>query len=350
MTLRLLLGFLALAPVLLSAEAEVLRPKVVVVAMFEIGADTGDRPGELQLWVEREKLDRVIPLPATAHPVRANADGSVIAILTGVGNTNATATLMALGLDSRFDLRRSYWLVAGIAGVDPADASIGSAAWAEYVVEGDLAHEFDAREIPPDWPTGFVPLGKRQPYELPRGENRPGQVFHLDAGLVDWAYQLTVDTPLADSDALKALRARYTETPAALRPPFVLKGDAMASSTFWHGRQLNRWANEWLRYYTDGRANYVMTAMEDTGTLRALELLHGADRVDARRVLVLRTASNYDSQWAGASAVDSLNSEKPGHLSGLLPSIEAAHRVGSRVVHALVAGWSDYEHTLPGAR
>jgi purine nucleoside permease len=32
--------------------------KVVVVAMFELGADTGDAPGEYQFWVEREHLDQ----------------------------------------------------------------------------------------------------------------------------------------------------------------------------------------------------------------------------------------------------------------------------------------------------
>ena len=99
--------------------------------------------------------------------MRANADGSVIGIVTGVGNTNAAATIMALGLDPRFDLSRSYWLVAGIAGLDPADASVGSAVWADYVVEGDLGHEIDAREIPADWKTGYIPLRKKKPYELP---------------------------------------------------------------------------------------------------------------------------------------------------------------------------------------
>ncbi len=38
--------------------------KVVVVAMFEQGADTGDMPGELQYWVERDHLDTVYPLPS----------------------------------------------------------------------------------------------------------------------------------------------------------------------------------------------------------------------------------------------------------------------------------------------
>ena len=31
--------------------------KVAVVTMFELGNDTGDRPGELQYWVERKKLE-----------------------------------------------------------------------------------------------------------------------------------------------------------------------------------------------------------------------------------------------------------------------------------------------------
>lgn len=332
-----------------EAPAEPIRPRVVIVTMFEIGADTGDRPGELQLWVEREKLDRVIPLPAGGHPVRANADGSLIAIVTGMGNTNAATTIMALGLDPRFDLRRSYWLVAGIAGVDPADASLGSAAWAKFVVDGDLAHEIDAREIPAEWPTGRVPLSKRAPYELPRAEDRAGQVFELNAALADWAFALTKDTPLRDTDGMRELRIRYTETPAARTPPRVLLGDTLSSTTFWHGTQMNRWANEWMRYHTAGRASYVMTAMEDSGTLRALHKLAAAGRVDEHRALVLRTASNFDSPWPGATSVESFRNEEPGHLSGMLPAFEAAHAVGSRVAHALIDGWATFENEPPHA-
>lgn len=346
---RLLALALLLCPLAGHAEA-ILRPKVVVVAMFEIGADTGDRPGELQLWIEREKLDRVMPLPAAGHAVRTNADGSIVAVLTGVGNINAASTIMALGLDPRFDLRQSYWLIAGIAGVDPADASVGSAAWAKFVVDGDLAHELDAREIPADWPTGRVPLGKRAPYATPRLPDIHGHVFALNAALVDWAYSLTRDTPLPDSPALRQLRSRYTQHPAAQRPPTVLIGDAMATSTFWHGTRMNEWANEWVRYYTDGRGNYVMTAMEDSGTLRALQKIGAAGLADPQRVLVLRTASNYDSPWPGATSVESFKGEEPGQLSGLQPAVEAAHAVGSRVVHALIDGWADFQNTPPRPR
>lgn len=335
----------------LVARGEVVRPKVVVVAMFEIGKDTGDTPGEFQYWVEREKLDRVIPLPAAFHDVRANADGSVIGIVTGVGNSNAAATIMALGLDPRFDLTKSYWLIAGIAGIDPADGTVGSAAWAEYIVEGDLGHEIDAREIPADWPTGYIPLRKNRPYEPPHdpAKGAVGQVFRLEPGFVEWAFQLTKDTKLADNEAMKERRAAYKDQPKAQVPPFVMKGDNLASSTFWHGKLLNQWANEWVKYFTDGRGSYVTTAMEDTGTLLSLTNLTRAGKVDVKRVLVLRTASNFDMQPPGGSAAESLAGEKLGVYSGFLPSIEAAHAVGSQVVHALVADWDRFEKEIPKA-
>src|SRR5258708_1414810 len=136
--------------------------KVVVVTMFERGADTGDEPGEFQYWVEREKLDKVYAFPQGYHDLRMN-DKGVLAIVTGVGTAKAAASIMALGLDPRFDLKNAYWLVAGIAGIDPADASLGSAAWAEGVVDGDLAHEVDAREIPADCETRDVPPRRSTP-------------------------------------------------------------------------------------------------------------------------------------------------------------------------------------------
>ena len=344
----LALATVALATSALPARAaEVLRPKVVVVAMFEPGKDTGDTPGELQFWVEREKLDRVIPLPSAYHDVRANADGSVIAIVTGVGNTRAAATIMALGSDARFDFSKSYWLVAGIAGIDPADGTLGCAVWAEWVVNGDLGHEIDPREAPKDWATGYVPLRRNKPYELPRDTEDSSQVFHLDAGLVNWAYELTKNVKLPDTEGMAKRRAEFTGSPNAQRAPWVMKGDTLSSETFWHGALLNQWANEWVKYHTDGKGSYVTTAMEDTGTLQALTWLARAGKVDVRRALVLRTASNFDGPSPGMTAAESLFGEKLTAYSAYIPSLESAHRVGSVVVHELVKGWEHYEKELP---
>lgn len=344
-----LAGIVLATPVLTLAQgAGVIRPKVVVVTMFEAGDDTGDRPGEFQFWVEREKLTRAWPFPQGYRDLRTNADGSVLAVVTGVGTARSAATIMALGLDSRFDLSRSYWLVAGIAGVDPHDAPLGSAVWAEWIVDGDLGHEIDAREKPADWPTGYIPLRKKRPYELPVDRSE-GEAYRLDGKLVEWAYQLTKDTPLADTEAMQRRRALYRGFPNAQRPPFVLKGDNLAAATYWHGALLNQWANDWVKYYSDGTGEYVTTAMEDTGTLQSLTWLARAKRADVNRVLVLRTASNFDMQWPGGDAAESLSGEKlgPGY-SAYLPSLEAAHQVGSRVVHEIIRQWAKYEDTLPG--
>ncbi|AHF90608.1 purine nucleoside transporter [Opitutaceae bacterium TAV5] len=331
-----------------SAAEPPLKVAVVIVTMFEIGADTGDMPGEFQLWVEREKLDRVIPLPQAYHDVRANADGSVIGIVTGMGNTRSAASIMALGLDPRFDLSQAYWLVAGIAGIDPADGTLGSAVWAEWLVDADLGHEIDAREIPAGWKTGYLPFGRTEPYQQPRKDLNLGEAYRLDPGLVEWAYQLTKDTPLPDNEKIAARRAAYTGYPNAQRPPFVLKGDQLAGSTYWHGKLMNEWANDWVRYHTDGKGNYVTTAMEETGTLQSLTWLDRAGKVDVKRVLVLRTASNFDMQWPGGTAAESLASEKGDGYSGLIPALEAAWRVGSRVVHELLKNRDRYATELPG--
>jgi purine nucleoside permease len=318
--------------------------RIVVVTMFERGVDTGDEPGEFQYWVEREKLDRVYKFPQGNRDLRMNRQG-VLGVVTGVGTAKAAATIMALGLDPRFDLRNAYWLVAGISGIDPSRGSLGSAAWAEWVVDGDLSHEIDAREIPADWKTGYVPLRKSKPFELPRAPDE-GEAYHLNPALMEWAYQLTKDVKLDDSEAMRKRREQF-DSPNARRPPFVLKGDTLSSMTFWHGKLMNEWANEWVKYHTDGKGNYVTTAMEDTGTLQALTFLANAGRANRDRVMVLRTASNFDQQRPGISAAESLAETKIGQYSAYIPALEAAWRVGHVVVEEIAGNWKRYEHQAP---
>src|SRR5258708_20252097 len=123
MRLRILVSVATLFVALLAAKDRPDPIKVVVVSMFERGADTGDQPGELQYWVEREKLDRILPFPQGYHDLRMNGDG-VLSVLTGVGTAKAAAAIMALGLDPRFDLTKAYWLVAGLPGIDPPDRTL----------------------------------------------------------------------------------------------------------------------------------------------------------------------------------------------------------------------------------
>jgi len=332
-----------------ASPVKPIRVKVVVVAMFERGQDTGDVPGEYQLWVEREHLDQIFDLPAGYHHVRMNKDG-VLGMLTGVGTAKAAASVMALGLDPRFDLSKTYWIVAGIGGGNPATVSLGSAVWTDRVIDSDLAYEIDAREIPVDWPTGYVPMRRSTPYELPAGPDEDGEMFTLNPQLVAWALQLTKDVPLGDSDSIRKARGRFTGFPNALLPPFVTHGDALSGMTFWHGALMDQWANAWVKYFTGGQGNFVVSAMEDTGTLQALTFLSRASRVDLDRVLVLRAVSNYDRQAPGSTAADSLKRMIEGDYDAYRESLEAAERVGDRVVRDLVEHWPERESMIPSPR
>jgi purine nucleoside permease len=319
--------------------------KVVVVTMFEIGKLTGDKPGEAQFWVERQKLDHVLPFPLGEYELRMN-DAGLLLICTGGGVTNSSTSIMALGLDPRFDLRKAYWVVAGIAGGDPLDVSLGTAAWAKHVVDGDLLYEIDAREIPADWPYGMLPLGAKKPNDVAGGWTVDTIHYALNGPLVDWAYSLTKDHPVADSPGIAKFRQQFAGYPAALRPPFVTIGDSLSSSKYWHGERMNQWANDWVKLQAGKDANFMMANMEDSGTLTALRRLSRGGRVDLNRVLVLRTASNYSMPPPGKSAAWSTTAEYP---EAGLPAIEAAYQVGNRVVQALIEGWSHYRDAIPGS-
>lgn len=75
--------------------------KFVVVTMFEIGEDTGDKAGEFQLWKERQKLDTRFPFPNGYHDIYMNETTGVMGIVTGIGTAYSTASIMALGMDKK---------------------------------------------------------------------------------------------------------------------------------------------------------------------------------------------------------------------------------------------------------
>jgi purine nucleoside permease len=325
--------------------------RAVVIATFEVGNDTGDTPGEYQFWVEREHLDVVLDfpggpiLPPGQHPLRANKDHTVLGMLSGTTLVNATASMMALGLDPRFDLSHAYFLINGIAGVDPNVASIGSAAWARYVV-GDVVREIDPRESPKDWPYGLFPTGALRPNPA----HNDGATWHrsnlytLNPKLVRWAYDQTKGLNLGDDPKVAAFRAEYTGFPNAQKPPFVLIGDSFASDYYWHGKIMNQFAEDWVKLWTDGKGAFAMTEMEDSGFLGAAERLAALHRIDPGRILVLRTGSNYSMQRPGHEPVESLTAP---YIGGKL-ALESAWLCGSTVLHNLLAHWDTAYSRIPG--
>ena len=68
LTVSIAFGMLAFASTVSSA-AEPRPVKVVVLTMFENGEVSGDAPGELQLWVERNSDLEEIPFPLADYPL-----------------------------------------------------------------------------------------------------------------------------------------------------------------------------------------------------------------------------------------------------------------------------------------
>jgi purine nucleoside permease len=133
----------------------------------------------------------------------------------------------------------------------------------------------------------------------------------------------------------------------AHNPPQVLLGDEVSGSTYWHGKRIDDFADKWMDYFTRGQGKFATTAMEDTGTLLSLQYLARAGKVDGKRILVLRTVSNFDQQPKGMDAASSLSSQRIGQYGAYLPSLEAAYTVGHAVVSELIKNWSKYEAKVP---
>ena len=329
--------------------------KVVVVTTFENGDDiTGN--GEFQAWAANLPLPIVIHFSQGYHHLRYNPDLGVLGIVTGQGKSHAAASIMGLGMDPRFDLTHAYWIVAAIAGVDPNKASVASAAWANYVVDGDLAYEIDAREIPygPPWSTGYVPFGDSTPYALPYqafNANGVNQVYQLNTRLVNWAYDLTKGITLPDDATLMQVRAGYRTYRNAVKPPFVLIGDDLAADRFWFGDLFNTWAENWITYWcemgTAGPGNFAMSSQEDAGISQVLQFLTSAGRADNTRELVLRSASDYTLQPAGQTPAQFLASYVSGGFSGYQESLNDAYIVGSVIVKTIANNWAVYKNHVP---
>ena len=99
---------------------------------------------------------------------------------------------------------------------------------------------------------------------------------------------------------------------------------------------MNQWANDWVQVYSSTDRNFMTSGMEDSGTLTALQRMARIDLVDAQRVLVLRTISNFTVQPPGKSVTWSTTADYPDDGR---PALEAAFVIGNTVVEAILTNW-----------
>jgi purine nucleoside permease len=311
--------------------------KVMIISMFnQEGAP----------WIAALKPEREVRVPGLSsdYPlVRCTVSG-VCQMTTGMGHASAAASMMALIYGGQFDLRRTYFLIAGIAGIDPGHGTIGTATWARYLVDVDIAHEIDAREMPKGWTDGYFGVLTDGPGQKPRFDYRT-ELFQVDEALLQKALQLSRHAALEDSADVVAYRKSYPHSPANL-PPQVTQCDTASGDVWWGGRQLGLRAARWTRLLTDGHGDYCTSQQEDNATLLALTRGAQSGLTDVHRVAVLRTGSDFDRPYPGQSTFDSLIAQRS--VSGALhtSTVNLVH-AGLPLVENIVAHWAQWQGGVP---
>jgi purine nucleoside permease len=199
-----------------------------------------------------------------------------------------------------------------------------------------MCHDVDAREIPKDWEFSRFRLRCNEPW-CEDGATIGTEVFRLDSALVQKAYNLTKDVTLFDSRNAKKIRKKYRESSMARQKPIVTIGDNLAGSTFLFGKINSEWSEWWVKKWTNGKGTYYTTNMEDNGSLTALKRLSDAKIISYNRILVLRTASNFDQQVQGEDAIESLNNRWEDQIA-----IKNTYKVGSKVAHDIITNWNNW--------
>ncbi len=328
---------LAAAPLTAAVAAKAPPPvpvKVMIITLF------GPEAAPWQAKLPLTRTVRVAGLSADYPDVKCTA-GGVCLVTTGMGHANAAASTMALALSPRLDLSHAYFVVTGIAGIDPDVATIGSAAWARYLVDFGLQQEFDAREAPAGWDTGYVGIGAADPSVKPKLDYRT-EVFQLDEALLQRALALSHDAPMDDDTTAAAYRKQYPQA-TAQGLPVVLQCDTLAGDTWWHGERLGARASAWTRVLTDGKGTYCTTQQEDNATYEALRRGAAAGRLDLHRVAVLRTGANFDRPHPGQTAQESLGANSGGFQIATANLVHAAWPL----VSDIVARWPQWRLGVP---
>ncbi|KAG5730259.1 hypothetical protein E4T56_gene10585 [Termitomyces sp. T112] len=311
-----------------------IAPKVLIISMFESEGDVWYGIPEFNLLAHNITVPGLSPIFPDVH---CTSDGSVCQLTTGEAEINAATTITSLVHSPSFDLTKTYFMIAGIAGVNPKLATTGSVTFARYAVQVALQNEFDAREKPADFPTGYVPQGSTSPAEFPQ-ELYGTEVFEVNDALKKLAVGFAKQATLNDTLAAQQYRINYKTNPAFTRGaegPSVVECDTATSDNFWSGTLLAEAFENTTTLFTNGTGVYCTTQQEDNGTLESLMRAAKAGLVDFSRIIIMRTASDFDREFPGQTAAANLF----GNPGGFIPSILNIHLAGVKVVQGIINNW-----------
>ncbi|KAG6865313.1 hypothetical protein C0991_003617 [Blastosporella zonata] len=312
-----------------------ISPQVVIISMFDSEGDVWYNIPEFNILAQNFTVPGLSPLFPDVHCTR---DGLICQLTTGEAEINAATTITSLVHSPIFNLATTYFLIAGIAGASPKLATTGSVTFARYAVQVALQYEFDAREMPSNFPTGYVPQGSFAPGQYP-AELYGTEVFEVNDALRKLAVSFAKQAKLNDTLDAQKYRANYASNKAfaiGAEGPSVVECDTATSDVYWSGVLLGEAFENTTTLFTNGTGVYCTTQQEDNATLESLMRASKAGLVDFSRIIIMRTVSDFDRQFPGQSAADNLFTD-PG---GFTPSILNIHLAGVKVIQGIQKEWS----------
>ncbi|KAK7994387.1 purine nucleoside permease-domain-containing protein [Apiospora marii] len=348
-----------------------MAPKVMILNMFNDEAQIWHTSlptlGHGSLLENNISIGGLFPLDPHVH---CTASGVVCQATLGESEINAAASTSALvlGADAaaRFDLSRTYFLISGIAGVNPKLGTLGSVALARFAVQAALQYELDARDMPANFSTGYLAYGTSAPGRAPTSWYGT-EVMEVNEALRDAAFDLARNVSssgdgsshapvLDDDDAAAEYRAKYDTTTsdgssnsnsgvnkhenvyeAATGPPSVLRCDSVTSDNYYSGPLLSEAFENTTRVWTNqSEVTYCMTAQEDSAVLQVLLRAHLARRADFSRAIVMRAGSNFDRPPPNMTALEHL--QLLGQ-NGFALALNNTWNAGGRIVAGILSDW-----------
>ncbi|KAJ5179093.1 hypothetical protein N7492_002303 [Penicillium capsulatum] len=321
----------------LTPRDEKIAPKVFIVSMFEPEAQAWWNIHDFNLLAHNVTVPGLSSLYPNVHCTK---DYEVCQLITGEGEINAATTVASVAFSSIFDLTKTYFFVAGIAGVNPKRTTTGSATFARYAVQVALQYEIDIRELPKNYSTGYIPLGADAANKYPTLIYGT-EVFEVNEELRDIAVDFARQAKLADSDTAKEYRKHFEtsggEYKAATGAPGITKCDVATSDVYYSGQLLAGAFENTTKVLTNGTGDYCSSAQEDNATLEVLLRSSAHKLTDFSRIIIMRTASDFDRQYPGASA--SYNLFHASDQGGFEIALKNIYQAGIQVVQGILDGW-----------
>ena len=297
------------------SEFKLFTPKVFIVNMFSL---------EQAPFLETYNFVNEIQIPGLSpiyNKIHCDESYELCQVTTGEGEINAASTITALTLSPYFDLSKTFFLIAGIAGISPLQGTIGDVTFAKFAVQ-ILEYEVDARDLPSNWTTGYFALGSDEPDQYP--ENIYGtEVFELNENLRDRALSLAQQAFLYNGTKLnEEFRLTYNYAPAN-RTPQAIACDTLTGDTYWFGELLDETFANYTSLITNGTGTYCTTQQEDNATLEAMIRAAMFGLVDFGRIVVMRTASDftYSDDYSGNKTVEFFDDVYQGGISASIVNL-----------------------------